>query len=678
MRLLNTTSLKLVEFSEREIPLYAILSHRWGPCEVSLQDLERDKTAGPKEDGFRKIKATCELAVSHGLEYVWIDTCCIDKTSSAELSEAINSMYRWYQDATVCYAHLADVTLSPSGDHRQPGQNPPEGFTKSIWFTRGWTLQELIAPSTLLFVDSSWTEIGFKVDAALCAAISSHTGIPQAILKGTDSPDSASVAERMFWASARETTRSEDMAYCLMGLFGVHMPMLYGEGGKKAFSRLQEEIIKTSDDYTIFAWYSSASVPPIPTPAPTGRSRGIGRDMTGMGPLASSPRDFKSRRRTRQKPYPGDASHGRGRIISADNNGIHLQLRVFRKPNASGEHVAVLPCSGTVADSYLVISLRPSRAVPGAFYRVWTQELDRTISRAELVVLCGKTEMACPETKICILHVRAAKRGAAQAIFRVLNQNENQNQNKKQHGEGEGIKAATTPGQGSTTSSEKIISLLLRGGGAHIETRNEETRATPLIWAASLGREGMVSMLLERGANIEAVDDLGMTALLEAAANGHISVVRLLAEKGGKAALEVRNSTGSSALVCAAEKGHAEVVKALVEAGADIDALCDGRAETSPLGAAIVWNRQEIVELLVEKGANLDGEGSTPLLFLAMEHGRYEAAKLLIEKGANVEITHRNGLTPLRWVSSFMPAYGNPGPQWKLIAKLLSDKGASL
>lgn len=606
MRLLNTTTLKLVEFSEREIPLYAILSHRWGPNEVSLQDMESDK-ADAKEEGYRKIKSTCELAASHGLEYAWIDTCCIDKTSSAELSEAINSMYRWYHDATVCYAHLADVQLP---DDHQPGQKP-EGFTDSVWFTRGWTLQELIAPSTLVFVDVAWKEIGFKVDPPLCAAISSHTGIPQTILKGVDPPDSASVAERMFWASSRETTRTEDIAYCLMGLFGVHMPMLYGEG-EKAFTRLQEEIIKTSDDYTIFAWYSQTRMV--------------------MGPLASSPLDFRSRRRTRRKPYPGDASHGRGRIIAADNNGIRLMLRVFRKPNSAGEHVAVLPCVGVVANFYLVISLRPSRTVPGAYHRVWTHEFDRTISRAELAVLCGKSETACPETKVCILHVRAARKSATQTIFRVLEHEPD-------------------------TKSEKVLSLLLRGRGAGIESRDEETCATPLIWAASLGREGVVRMLLERGANIEAVNDLGMTALLEAASNGHVAVVRILVEKG--AGLEVRNSTGSSALVCAAEGGHEEVVRALVEAGADVDASCDGRTETSPLGAAIVWDRQEIVELLVEKGANVDGKsgnGSTPPLFLAIEKGRHEAAKLLIEKGANVEITDGNRLTPVRSVARALAA----------------------
>ena len=163
------------------------------------------------------------------------DLCCIDKTSSAELSEAINSMYRWYQESGVCYAYLADV--------------PPNAFSKSRWFTRGWTLQELIAPSTVIFLDQKWQEIGTK--SSLQRVISEITGIPTDILLGGDLED-ASIAQRMSWASKRETTRVEDAAYCLMGIFSIHMPMLYGEG-ERAFIRLQEEIMRVSDDHSLFA-----------------------------------------------------------------------------------------------------------------------------------------------------------------------------------------------------------------------------------------------------------------------------------------------------------------------------------------------------------------------------------------------------------------------------------------
>ncbi|KAK0718981.1 hypothetical protein B0T21DRAFT_386625 [Apiosordaria backusii] len=293
MRLLDTLTLELVEFTE-EIPLYAILSHRWGPKELTLQDLTENKL--------------CSVAASHGLQYAWVDTCCIDKTSSAELSEAMNSMYRWYQDSAVCFAFLGDVQRH--GDLWAGGVDLPfakryPGFSASVWFTRGWTLQELIAPSMVIFLDSTWQEIDTK--ASLCPILSGITGIPEEILAGA-SPQTASIAQRMSWASRRKTARVEDTAYCLMGLFDVNMPMLYGEG-EKAFIRLQEQIIKTSDDHTIFAWGFSAALSNHPN----------------GGLLASSPAAFSSCRDI----VPWDSPNARNtlsRVISTDNKGIHLKL----------------------------------------------------------------------------------------------------------------------------------------------------------------------------------------------------------------------------------------------------------------------------------------------------------------------------------------------------------------
>src|SRR5579871_6642511 len=247
MRLLNTTKRKLEEFGGNKIPLYAILSHTWGEKEITFQDIEGHDAE--KKVEYEKVRNICDMAAAHGFDYVWIDTCCIDKTSSAELSEAINSMYRWYQESGVCYAYLADVPSNAVD--RQTMAISPE-FSKSRWFTRGWTLQELIAPSTVIFLDQEWQEMGTK--SSLQWMISEVTSIPTNILLGGDL-ESASVAQRMSWASKRETTRVEDLAYCLMGIFGVNMPMLYGEG-ERAFIRLQEEIMKVSDDHSLFAWKS--------------------------------------------------------------------------------------------------------------------------------------------------------------------------------------------------------------------------------------------------------------------------------------------------------------------------------------------------------------------------------------------------------------------------------------
>jgi hypothetical protein len=240
LQLCGEDDFSLVECLGSNVPRYAILSHTWGPDseEVTLKDLI-EGTARSKK-GYRKLAFCGKQAAQDGLQYFWADTCCIDKTSSAELSEAINSMYHWYQEAEVCYAYLADA---PSRSE----------FRDSRWFTRGWTLQELIAPSVVVFLDENWRQLGTK--ANLRQVVSDRTSIPVNILSGDDDLESFSVAQKMAWAARRETSRIEDRAYCLMGIFGINMPLLYGER-ESAFIRLQEGIMKISDDHSLFAWKS--------------------------------------------------------------------------------------------------------------------------------------------------------------------------------------------------------------------------------------------------------------------------------------------------------------------------------------------------------------------------------------------------------------------------------------
>ena len=247
-----------------QMPSYAILSHTWEYDEVLYADVMQGSAASKK--GFSKIRSAMDCARKDGFEYIWIDTCCIDKGSSAELSEAINSMYTWYSNATTCYAYLADVSadvdLSVNASK----------FAHSKWFTRGWCLQELLAPRDLVFFAHDWRPLGDKM--SLCVPIAETTRIGIEYLNGSQPLQSASVAKRMSWAAYRKTSRTEDIAYCLMGLFGVNMPMLYGEG-HKAFYRLQEEIMRTSDDYSLFAWVNRST-----------KSRIL------HGLLADSPADF--------------------------------------------------------------------------------------------------------------------------------------------------------------------------------------------------------------------------------------------------------------------------------------------------------------------------------------------------------------------------------------------------
>jgi Heterokaryon incompatibility protein (HET) len=265
MRLINTETLELHEFFDAAVPRHAILSHTWGPEEVTFQDwlyarhqnpprwgwvyIEEEVDKVKAKLGYIKIANACRQASTDHLSWIWVDTNCIDKTSSAELSEAINSMYRWYEKAEVCYTFLADVPPSSPEECAEPRSK----FRCSRWFTRGWTLQELIAPLQLFFFSDSWTPICEKREIA--STIQDITNIPCGIITEPRhlSCGHASIAEIMSWASTRTTARTEDMAYCLMGLLGVNMPLLYGEG-RDAFLRLQLEIIQKARDVTFLAW----------------------------------------------------------------------------------------------------------------------------------------------------------------------------------------------------------------------------------------------------------------------------------------------------------------------------------------------------------------------------------------------------------------------------------------
>ncbi|PIA97863.1 Vegetative incompatibility protein HET-E-1 [Cercospora beticola] len=312
MRLINTTSLQFRDFLGSEIPKYAILSHVWSDSEVSYEEF----TAGRKQDGYgyQKIAKTCDFArETYKLEWAWVDTCCIDKRSSAELSEAINSMFAWYSNSAVCLVFLPDVHELPEHepnhvvqlkDHYKPsptrkssfedvrdtfmrlkvhtdeasfvrsGELVPfavEEFLASKWFTRGWTLQELIAPYAIDFYNTSFQRIGncnkstsVNPQSREIKGLSLHLLVQEAtrislenLLVGRRTLPC--IAQRMSWASKRTTTRPEDMAYCLLGLFGVNMPLLYGEGGEKAFERLQLEILSRGTDQSLFMWKPDAS-----------------------------------------------------------------------------------------------------------------------------------------------------------------------------------------------------------------------------------------------------------------------------------------------------------------------------------------------------------------------------------------------------------------------------------
>ncbi|PNP55780.1 hypothetical protein THARTR1_04000 [Trichoderma harzianum] len=227
-------------------------------------------------------------------------------------------MFKWYKNSAIAYAFLEDY---PSPRIEKSALNTTSvGFRHSRWFTRGWTLQELIAPQRLEFYNKSWEKIAEKT--AIAKELSVVTGVDAFVLNGSGPLQQVSVGRRLSWAANRETTREEDLAYSLFGLFDVYMPLIYGEG-ERVFLRLQEHILQQSDDHTIFAW--RAATPPTDA------------DMT-YGLFAKSPRDFHNfAHGVWRRGLPGYKTHSRfDRLvrvwgsnvpqdpITMSNKGIHI------------------------------------------------------------------------------------------------------------------------------------------------------------------------------------------------------------------------------------------------------------------------------------------------------------------------------------------------------------------
>ncbi|KAI1614995.1 heterokaryon incompatibility protein-domain-containing protein [Exophiala viscosa] len=220
-----------------EVPAYAILSHTWGADEdeVTFSDLQNGNYKS--KAGYAKIQFCREQARRDGIEYFWVDSCCVDKSNSTELNEAITSMFRWYGSAARCYVFLSDVSARKC-DCGGALRVWESAFRKSRWFTRGWTLQELLAPGSVEFFSREGEPLGDK--RSLEQTIHDITTVPREALRDTP-PSHFPVPERLRWAKNRNTTRIEDEAYCLLGLFNVFMSPIYGEG-ENAFVRLKDEI----------------------------------------------------------------------------------------------------------------------------------------------------------------------------------------------------------------------------------------------------------------------------------------------------------------------------------------------------------------------------------------------------------------------------------------------------
>lgn len=342
MWLIDVETRRLAEFAGLEVPPYAILSHTWvSGQEVTFQEMRSPAGLDPtalSKSGWGKIDKTCRQAAQHGLKYAWVDTCCIDKSSSAELSEAINSMFRWYKRAAVCYVFLSDLlarlTWSEDAGELQAS------IRHCRWFSRSWTLQELIAPLHIKFYDGEWNFCFTKEMAS--AALARITGIDCGILNHKIDLVAVSVAQKMSWAATRQSTRIEDVAYSLLGIFGINMPLLYGEE-ERAFLRLQSEIISSYPDSTILAWILRPEISGDVSEMP---------DDSYSGVMASSPMFFQDCAEVKTLSNPSLFD------FSMSNRGIQLraQFGLLAMRRSQGSRLVLPVCQ--IRNKVLGILLR--------------------------------------------------------------------------------------------------------------------------------------------------------------------------------------------------------------------------------------------------------------------------------------------------------------------------------
>jgi hypothetical protein len=250
MRLIHTEKCEVHDFLDAlSIPRYAAISYSWEADEVRHGNL-RETSLASEKPSLQELKEFCLQAGNLSLEWLWVDTVCVNRSSSAELSEAINSTFKWFRQSEACIVYLSDV------DYVDDSQEQEKRIRQSRWMRRSWTLQELIASQNIHFYAANWMRIGTK--ESLLPLLSEVTQVDKAVLENADHLSHYSIGRIMSWAANREAPRVEDIAYSLLGLFGVSMPILYGEG-HTAFTRLQEKIFQRTDDATLFAWQSSNS-----------------------------------------------------------------------------------------------------------------------------------------------------------------------------------------------------------------------------------------------------------------------------------------------------------------------------------------------------------------------------------------------------------------------------------
>lgn len=340
MRCLNTETFELHSATPDKFKAegYAILSHHWMDTEILCHEIRhyshelRETRGRHRVPQLDKILGACVTAREQGIRWMWIDSCCINKPNSSELAESINSMFKFYADALVCFAYLADVRRDSNAANASPQMLYDARTGKpSKWFTRGWTLQELLAPRNMLFYDTNWQLIGSK--KGLAAQLEHVTGIDLKYLTGEEDFRTACIAAKMSWMAGRQTGREEDMAYSMLGIFNISMNILYGEG-KGAFMRMQELLLSKNDE-SLFAWRMPAEGPEAAFKIKLDSSIDIGPNEWGL--MAPSPKWYE---------HCGKMTTQSSKKVMRHRGGFTRTSQGISGPISKKDHIATTVISG--------------------------------------------------------------------------------------------------------------------------------------------------------------------------------------------------------------------------------------------------------------------------------------------------------------------------------------------
>lgn len=705
MRLLNVYTKKFSEFDDKNIPPYAIASHRWCGDEAHYKDISKNKNRA--SEGLKKVEGFCKFVrdendrkTDQGRSdevclWIWLDTVCINKDSETDVSESINSMFRWYRRADVCYAYLVDVRPLTIGR-----EAVMLDFRHSKWFTRGWTLQELIAPRQVVFLTSAWEIIGVKGRSAakgksedLGALIADITGIPKSVFgdQVEFDLDSLTPAERSSWIQRRETKKTEDIAYCLLGILDVNMSLIYGERGK-AWQRLEEEVSKR------YKTVITLPKPDVLNKRLSGlhlsswlqrfqpkTNRGDEETQFGSATITTAtetskldtiastsvPRELSSHRSRRLSPSSTAIPAFRPDKLGEDllkasldgdelvleellRNGIDLNYR--DRSGLTALHYATLSGSHNTVDMLITADADINAPSLELGTPLCLAALQRRAHMVELLLNKGANVNEPGRWVGYPLHC-ASWSGCCHTVATLISYGADATVTSPiwttflEHGSRVGSSAATEYEQVTRRSSE---------------TKHEIYECQPIVIAIDRRHESIVQRLLDAKVPInaehrffwsdrpdeESFEDIAAeykceheSALMAASWKGPSTLLSKLIN--ANAEINKRDSWGRSALWIAVQSGQVTNVQVLINAGAVVNAVSN--SGKSVLHVAIEAGHADVVEYLLKKGADVDradNNARTACHFAAFK-GYANILTMLLSRNARYSARDRDDRTPL-------------------------------